>query len=369
MNATAKGICCLCGGNLKEYILNYPFFRHFDYETIAPSGTLFQCGQCHVISNPRVRVSDLSLFESEKYARSKQTSQNQRAIGTSVARTRCEIQSAFIAEMFKTEKRRLSVLDVGCFDGRLLKELDKKLKGSELWGYDINKHVKSEFPKSKNFFFVENGLESLSKSFDLITFSHSIMYFENLRSLLEKVSVLLSDRGFLFIQIPNLIKSPLSILLGDQFYTFTRDSTSELLNNFGFSEVFYDQNLFAREIIMVFQKSKHKIKFTKKTNHCLSSFIKKVRQFSESISLIREEESTVLGSTLNAAFVDEIIRKKLLYFIDENPKVMNSLFRGKNVIHPKDEIQSIQTILPYGEQNNTILERIKSTPYNRYKLI
>ena len=105
--------------------LELSFFRHFDYETIASNGTLFQW-RCHVISNPGVRVSDLSLFESEKYARSKQTSQNKGQWDLQLLELDVRYNPPSLLRC-STPKRKLTILDVGCFDRRLLEELDKKL--------------------------------------------------------------------------------------------------------------------------------------------------------------------------------------------------------------------------------------------------
>ena len=52
-----------------------------------------------------------------------------------------------------------------------------------------------------------------------------------------------------------LDKNPLSILLADQFYTLLH-RVLELLNILGFSEVFNDSKLFARETISIFQRKK-----------------------------------------------------------------------------------------------------------------
>ena len=87
---------------------------------------------------------------------------------------------------------------------------------------------------------------------------------------------------------------------------------------------------------------------------------RKSSELADLISPLREKKSTVIGSTLNAAFVDEIIKEAFVFHRRKSGVKIKS-FRGKYVIQPKDEIETIQTILPYGEQNKKIFEGIKTT--------
>lgn len=260
-------------------------------------------------------------------------------------------------------------MDIGCFDGKLIGELDNKIKNSEFWGFDTNKHLKKKFPQGKNFVFVEDNLEELPKGFDLIILSHSIMYFAELQDLLEKINNLLNEYGYLFIQISNLSKNPLNILLGDQVFTFTPESLTNVLFLFGFIAISIDNQSFPKEDILIFQKKNVKKKPLTPESHPLNLCIEKIQRLINSINSLKGKSSTVLGTTLNAAFVDEIMKESVLYFLDENPKWGNNRFREKEVIHPKEELNSLQVIIPYGEQNDKIFERIKIPPFNRYELI
>ena len=97
--------------------------------------------------------------------------------------------------------------------------------------------MKKIFPSKKNFFFIEN-LEKLKNSkFDAVIFSHSVMYFDKLNLLLRKIHDLLDKNGKLFIQIPDIIKNPLNVLMGDQGSIFTVNSMKNICSLTGFKIV------------------------------------------------------------------------------------------------------------------------------------
>ena len=69
----------------------------------------------------------------------------------------------------------------------------------------------------------------VKESFDLIIFSHSIMYLSDLRTCFGQIQRLLKDNGVLFIQVPNIAKNPFYMLMGDQHHIFTIDSLKNIL--------------------------------------------------------------------------------------------------------------------------------------------
>ena len=75
---------------------------------------------------------------------------------------------------------------------------------------------------------------------------------------------------------------------------------------------------------------------------------------------INDQNLAVLGTTVNAAFVDEILGDSIKLFVDENPSKIGEVFRGKNVIHPTDLNDINHTLLPYGESGLKIKEHFEN---------
>ena len=78
---------------------------------------------------------------------------------------------------------------------------------------------------------------------------------------------------------------------------------------------------------------------------------------------------TVLGTTVNAAFVDEIMEGKIKFFVDENLSESKSTFRAKKVFSPKVLNSTNHTILPFGESGIKIQERFEKLYGGRYTVV
>ena len=52
------------------------------------------------------------------------------------------IQNSLVKSIANWNK--LDVLDVGCFDGKLLKELSNNYRIHKMYGYDVNEHLKKK---------------------------------------------------------------------------------------------------------------------------------------------------------------------------------------------------------------------------------
>ena len=64
-------------------------------------------------------------------------------------------------------------------------------------------------------------MRKIKIKFDLIVLSHSLMYFKNIKKLIKFLDNNLSKDGKIFIESPNIEKSPFYLLMGDQYYFFS----------------------------------------------------------------------------------------------------------------------------------------------------
>ena len=141
--------CNFCNhskGN-KIFKTNLPSFRHLDFEKISTKSNFIQCKKCgliNVINNQNSKKNE-KMFKSILYSKSKQT--NQKKFFKKKIFFRNEIQSDLISKELELKS---NILDIGCFDGKLLYFLSKKLKKSSLTGLEINKKLKKNFPSVKD---------------------------------------------------------------------------------------------------------------------------------------------------------------------------------------------------------------------------
>ena len=350
--------CLICSDNCSEIQINHPFFRHLDYTTVSNNANLFKCSNCQTISNPDAVKTELSTFEEKIYADSHQTQQTMYVDGYTEPVTRSFLQARILSEqIFNNENMR--ILDIGCFDGSLLVELDKIITNADLWGFDINPHLESFFPEKDNFHFISTDLEDLEEPFDLITLSHSILYIPNLNVLMASISRLLKEDGTLFIQIPDICTNPFYSLMGDQSLIFTEISLNNVLYRFGYRTEIVKNDYFPRELLVISKKDESVDFSSYKEDNLFEDNIEIINSVKTKLKNITYDNLTVLGTTVNAAFVDEIIGGRIEFFVDENSPKEGKTFRGKKVIHPKDLNSSNYTILPYGGSGEIIKERFQ----------
>ncbi|MDP7197737.1 MAG: hypothetical protein QF864_16335, partial [SAR202 cluster bacterium] len=103
--------------------IDIPFFRHLDFTTVSNNCNLLKCINCQAISNPDAEKTELPTFEKKKYADSHQTQQAMDVDGYTEPVTRSFLQARILSEQILNNEN-MRILDIGCFDGSLLVELD-----------------------------------------------------------------------------------------------------------------------------------------------------------------------------------------------------------------------------------------------------
>ncbi len=332
-------ICLSKVEDIKE--LEYYSYKHENFNDLKNKHKICQCPNCSLIFNNEVSNIE-ELCKSKNYSESQQTAQKKNK------NTRSAVQAKYIAEKLVNDKSN-SVLDIGCFDGSLLKEIAELESEIQLFGYDINPYLKNSFVNS-DINFISSSLDDITEKFDLISLSHSIIYFKDLNLLFKQIKRMLKADGILFIQTPDILKNPIYALMGDQYYYFTRITIENLLNNMGFSVSFIEDNNFSRECALFAELAE--IEDVKVENE-LNNIILDLELVKEKLLLAKFDNIGVLGTTANAAFIDNIINVK--YFVDESGKKM---FRGKKVFHPKNLTEEDKILVCYGESSKHLAKKL-----------
>ena len=358
--------------NTKVYDLGYNGLTHLDFSDISTGHVIYECKDCHLIfsssKNAKIKQVDKILY-SQEYSESSQTDHKVYSSEYNGHVTRGCLQTSIIADYISNNSP--VVLDIGCFDGMLLREFRKKWKNADLHGYDINPSLERFFPGHEKIYFHVGDFEKLEGKYDVICFSHSLMYFQDVRGMLRKVKNLMSNDGLLFIQVPNICKNPSYVLMGDQYTYFTENSLKSLFANAGFSYKIHSTVDFPREIIGIGQLFDQEAK--SKVSHKggeLSSVIAKLKCLEANAKKISSEGGFgILGTTAVAAFLESAMSNKIKYFVDECTSTEQTHFRDKPVLHPKELSSQNKVILPFFTGGERLLKRFQSEYLASFYLI
>jgi len=249
-------------------------------------------------------------------------------------------------------------LDIGCFDGSLLSNIGNSQAGFDLWGYEPN--------ADNSGYQIEPGLvrvvnlesEAFSRNYDVVIYSHSIMYIPNVVTQLETVYRIVKLGGFVFVQLPDVAKNPFYLLMDDQAYTFTLSSILSILSQSGFDCRVVNAQAFPREIVIVARKleiRRRKVVHDAALDYSIDGLLTKLETYKSRLtSVVAVRGVYVFGTTVNAAFVHEILADKVIGFVDENEHKSNKMFRGLRVCHPSDLPEGAQIFAPWGISSELI---------------
>jgi predicted thioesterase/2-polyprenyl-3-methyl-5-hydroxy-6-metoxy-1,4-benzoquinol methylase len=330
-------LCASCGSDIKCTEIPFPVFRHRDFSTIAPTTAGCICVQCGLLQRLDSFSEERLSYQTDLYGNSAQTV-HKSSRGGKDSRTRSVIQAGYLKKVLPLNAG--ACLDIGCFDGALLRALRSVMPSVALLGYEVN--------PLKAIVDIENALEitnseeqAFCRKFDAVIYSHSIMYIENIGSQLRRIRPQLTDNGFIFVQLPNIEINPLYALMGDQAFVFNENSLRTMLACAGYDCERCDLIEFPKELVFLARpKDREDEKKDSPMNcvepmHFWGQVFEKIQELrAEILAAIGSQKVYVLGTTVFAAFVHELCPENVLGFVDENYEKLAMKFRGLSVHHP-----------------------------------
>ena len=157
--------CIICSSNTLNINENLPSFSHNKFSTITKNIFFKKCKKCQIIFNKK-NIKN-SFFKTKQYFIENQ--KEHKIFFKNKFINRSSIISKLIYGQIK-KKQKLKIIDVGCFDGSLLKCLNQKLKKSFLYGFEKNHICKKIFPKKNNFIFRSGKITDLPGEFEIAVF-------------------------------------------------------------------------------------------------------------------------------------------------------------------------------------------------------
>lgn len=198
--ATEPGACALCGGTT-----GVPLARGYDFEylTTRQEFTFWRCPCGGVYLNPRPAPSALSRI----YPSSYYSYDFAKKLGPFVMRFKALTERAKVREYDPYLRAGARVLDIGCGDGHLLRQIGDAsayplvLEGVELPG-DAADAARTHGIR------VHTGrieeVELPARAFDLVIMNQLIEHVRDPVEVLQRVAASLAPSGHLFIETPNL---------------------------------------------------------------------------------------------------------------------------------------------------------------------
>jgi novobiocin biosynthesis protein NovU len=244
MNANPDSLllkaCRICNGQLTEF---------FHYEAVPIAGTYLTepdlgkepllpltatlCQNCGLIQLREVVPS--SIYTSYRF------------MGTSSVGYRAYLEQMAESLITGRDVRNKKVLEIGCSDGYLLKQLREK-GSNQVFGYEPASQLQqacleNDIPVSGAFFSCDSLSECPILPADVIIMRHVLEHIDDLHGFLNAVLAALDESGFLIIEVPD-VEVILTNHLYFHFYHehlsyFSLISLQKLLSQYGFNIIWH----------------------------------------------------------------------------------------------------------------------------------
>jgi len=322
--------CLFCRSKKKIKLYNLPLFRHLDFKNTHNETKFIFCKKCGHLSTANIKRNQ--FLKTSQYANSNQTNRKI-FLKKKPIKDRTYFQTEIIKKIIK-KKEKLNFLDIGCFDGLLLKKLSQNFSNSKFYGLDNNKYLKDKFPKKNNFYF-NLDIDEIDKEvrFDIIIFSHSIMYIKTLHKMIKALTDKLSDNGRIIINTPNYEKNPYYYLMSDNFHFINTINIKNIFSVFSLSVTKIRKKFLHNENMYVVKKTNKKFKINKIKNDYYKNLFEKILVVKNKINKIKLNNIVIKGTTIKSAFIDYFLKNKVLFFIDDDKNKIGQNFRSKKILN------------------------------------
>ncbi len=262
-----------------------------------------------------------------------------------------------------------ALLDIGCFDGRMLKSIQDKRPDLRLVGYDVNPLYADKFQHGLKY--VSGDLSAIEGIFDMITMSHSLQYEINLPKLFKQFDRLLKNEGHIYAQTPDVAKKPSGLLFADLHHHFTAESLKNIFLVNGYSAENIQDICFSRDALVIAQKADVVQKLSPITSgEQIKQSVAVLKDMSESVEGLRQKGKWfTLGTTIEAAFIGYLLGDDLAGYLDEAPNAIGRTFNNFTVSHPEILERNSLTVLPYGKNNTNLLDKFKNKYHGSFELV
>ncbi|MDY0235583.1 MAG: methyltransferase [Gudongella sp.] len=110
------------------------------------------------------------------------------------------------------DSKELNMIDIGCGPGELISQIKNKSSSIFITGVDFSEEMikisKIHNPEAEHFILDVNDLDSIDKSYDILTCTHSLPYYKDIREILNKFYNKLNPEGRIYLAFAS----------GDSFY-------------------------------------------------------------------------------------------------------------------------------------------------------
>jgi SAM-dependent methyltransferase len=365
------GPCPICGAGVEIAArLAWPRFRHSDWSVIGTGPwTLLACPQCGISGAESPNGFDLNAhFTSRHYTDRDAAVHHVRSPGADAMIARPQYQADIMVPYLPACP---TVLDIGCFDGGLLRAFRARYPAARLVGYDVSERLARFFPPSDRIGFATDESAWAAGPFDLIVFSHSLQYFDDPVALLRKCATNLSSTGRLFIQVPDLGRRPTSIALGDVYYHFSRMGLTNLLSLGGFDSQVLESTGFTHDLVIIASRvDTSQDRLLAEGAPIVAQAVRALDAMAQkTVARVNSRTVNVLGTTIDAAFVGGVLGDKLADFIDEAPCPVDARLLGRPIRHPRTLAANECTVVPFGSHASVLLQRLQAQYNGEFILI
>jgi len=267
-----------------------------------------------------------------------------------------------------------TLLDVGCGNGAFLKAFSKEYPKYKLSGLEINDKYKDEIESINGVEKLYIGdIDSVNRSFDFISIVHTLEHILDPIQYLISLSNKLNKGGLLFIEVPNLKKSPFDLLILDHCTHFDLESLKEVVIRSGFKLIKSISDYIPKELSFLCQWSGfEKTKKNDKPAILKKSFNKKRLTISNRIDWLQQFATDcnknsdfigIFGTSISATWLAVSIGDKVKFFVDEDVNRIGKTHLGKPIYSPNDfQLNGKKILMPFRKD-------IASNICNRYKTL
>tara|TARA_B100000029_G_C17595728_1_gene964063 strand:- start:1940 stop:2962 length:1023 start_codon:yes stop_codon:yes gene_type:complete len=279
-------------------------------------------------------------FETKRYSKFFHDKTLFKNLYSNFYKRRSEVLLSLISKKFS---RECKILDFGCNRGELLLNL-KKHNFKNLYGYDINNYFRKSLLKNNIYF--TNSLKNLkSLKFDLIIFSHSLQYVDDIFAIKRLIKKITKKNAKIILVINDISKRPLSFSFSDQNYFFDKLMLKNLFLEIG-SVKFLKSDYFFNDILALIKikkgnkVNKKLIKIKKDNIGIFKKKINKLKTINQNCNVYHYNfQSKIAKILLKDRFKSIVVKKKIK-------------IKSKSIIEIKQHLNSKLPLIVFGKKEN-----------------